>query len=206
MVYRNLFNRAQLRIRVPTRVLGALKESSKKHSRKLRTGLALIAALALGFLAESGSRSASLWDWEVHHGPSRIIWSGALSTYGFHGTTDATLLQKISRSLPSRSVASPPGPPQVPGRSPGRDEEEQQDSPPGAGWISNDANWIVLLDDPFAAYCRSCDETPSSWQPMESGWRGFEKVLLTASQQKPKVVSTGPKRVVRVSDPRQIHY
>jgi hypothetical protein len=154
----------------------------------MAAGALLIAGSALtGLWAYDQSVADGLSQWKRTHFPSRGAWAHALGELGYQNVLNPDALAKALRMLPS-----------------------QIDSD-GSVWASPDSTWFAVYGTGehgllLQAYCLACSTPARGWEPLGTGWDGFDSAL--ARGRKAAGIKGPPvrKRKEEPIDPREIRY
>lgn len=119
------------------------------------SGILLLAMVPLlGHWAYGLTQNEALWNWHRSHRPSPLVWKHAVLSQGLMHLADPARISQAIKNLPTRTDDS------------------------SGTWVSNDSLWITVFFEEdqggLAVFCKFCDEIPSSWLPLGSGWPAFE--------------------------------
>jgi hypothetical protein len=175
--------------RVPTVQRNVRQILNRYRNYFLGFGLTFL-AIGLGWQADHFTREEALREWSRTHPPSIAIWTHALESQGYLRIRDPKDLQSVLRTLPTGSL-------------------QEKDLPV---WMTPDASWIIPPVDPEASSetlvfkSKDAEAKPHHWQPLPSGWAGFEMTLHKLNIRPKKPASTPPKASSPHGDPRALLY
>lgn len=184
---RNLLSAARLKIR--PRPIGRPRwPTVDARKRRMAAGALLLAGSAVtGLWAYDQSVADGLSQWKRTHFPSRGAWIHALGELGYQNVSDPGALAKALRNLPS-----------------------QIDSE-GSVWSSPDSSWIAVYDTGehgllLQGYCLTCSKPTRAWEPLGTGWDGFDSALERGRRAAEKLRPLAHPRKEEPIDPREIRY
>ena len=156
-------------------------------SKRRILGIAcFLLALFLAAWARQIAEVTALSSWLNSHHPSEMLWQQILALDGFNPVKEEHLLHQALRTLPLNL-----------------DE-------PGSVWMTADNGWIAVFQDTSPSetvFTMSPSQPPLQWEPLGTGWIGFEAALRRAqwAAAAGKKVAPPKPQAVR-EDPRAIRY